>query len=252
MRMTRVLSVFLLFSAIPYYSGALDPPVRASSVQSWELAASNASVNASIGSSVAIGGDTVVVGSIGGGPVYVYEKPAGGWRNMLQTAELTPSTGGFGDTVVAISGDTIIVGSGLGGDVYVFVKPSGGWTNMTETARLSDGVTGDYFGISVAIDGSTIVVGATGTEVNGTQEQGAAYVFVEPPTGWATTSAFDAELTSSNGTYVDLFGVSVRVSGKTIVVGAPFDDDRTGPGAGPRRLHLQVARALREALWTKT
>jgi hypothetical protein len=231
----RLSSLFLVLAlcSISAYAAASDGGAAAPSARSWELAATDASVNASIGSSVAISGNTVVVGSIGGGPVYVYEKPSGGWRNVLPTAELTPSAGGFGDTVVAVSGDTIVVGSLDFFDVavYVFVKPAGGWVNMTETAQLSDGARGDYFGGSVAIDGGTIVIGAAGTTVNGTAYQGSAYVFVEPPNGWVSTSAYKAQLTSTDGTYYDLFGSSVGISGGTIVVGAPLVDDAPGPGA---------------------
>jgi hypothetical protein len=226
MRIVRILSVALIFTAI---CSASD---RTHSARSWELLDSTGSVNNYFGWSVAINGNTVVVGNLTGA-VYVYEKPAGGWGNVVQTAELTGSEGGPFGPAVAISGDTIVVGSdGNGGDAYVFVKPSGGWRNMTETALLTGGVSGDAFGNSVAIDGDTIVVGAQATEVNGNQYQGVAYVFVKPPTGWASTSAFNAELTSSDGTYYDLFGASVGISGQTVVVGAPFQLWLYGPGSG--------------------
>lgn len=195
------------------------------------MVGSDGAANESFGYSVAISGNTVVVGSLGG-KAYVYEKPVGGWGNMVQTAELTSSTGEPFGPAVAISGNTIVVGSdGNGGYAYVFVRPSGGWTNMTQTAVLTGGVSGDAFGSAVAIDGETVAVGAQATEINGNQYQGAAYVFVRPPTGWASTSAFDAELTSSDGTYYDLFGISVGISGNTVVVGAPFNNGQTGPGA---------------------
>ena len=152
---------------------------------------------------------------------------------MGQTAQLSSTIGEAFGPAVAISGDTIVVGGGGkdGGYAYVFVKPAGGWTNMTETALLSDGLTGNYFGGSVAIDGGTIVVGATGAVINGNVDQGAAYVFVKPATGWATTSEFDAQLTASDGTFEDFFGLSLGVSGDTVVAGAPYFEYRTGPGA---------------------
>ncbi len=123
---------------------------------------------------VAIDGDTIVVaGPVGfdgiAGYVFVYVKPAGGWKDMLPTAVLTPSDTNdtdFGDSV-SISGDTIVVGdNGYGGNIYglgsayVYVKPKGGWHNMTETGKLtaSDGVNTDLFGWSVSISGGTIVM----------------------------------------------------------------------------------------------
>jgi hypothetical protein len=231
MRITRVLSLLVLFSTIPFYSSASDQSARTPSVRSWEMVATTGSVNNYFGWSVAVSGNTAVVGNLTG-QVYVYEKPASGWGNMVQTAQLSSTIGEAFGPFVAISGNNIVVGGGFsGGYAYVFVRPPGGWTNMTETALLSDGLTGDGFGNSVAIGGDTIVVGATGTEVNGNQNQGSAYVFVKPAAGWATTSAYNAQLTSTDGTSFDLFGVSVGVSGSTIVVGAPYHDDQTGPGA---------------------
>jgi len=229
MRTTRVLSLFVLFSTIPFYSSASDLPVQAPSGRSWEMIASDGGANNSLGYLVAISGNTVAVGALGANKVYVYEKPAAGWSNMVQIAELTSSKGGPFGPPVAVSGDTIVVSSGLNtptGEVYVFVKPSGGWMNMTETAILSDNVSGDYFGVAVAIDGDTIVVGASGTY----DDQGAAYVFVKPSSGWATTSAFNAMLTASDGGLLDFLGLSVAISGNTVVAGQPFHNDQTGPG----------------------
>jgi hypothetical protein len=211
---------------------------------SAELTASDGVAGNALGIAVAVSGNTVVVGEdcgeIGGNPycnfqnegvVYVYQEPQSGWGDMVQTAELTPSEGYVGDYFgesVAIDGNTIVVGAQ--DKAYVFVSSTGNWQNMTETAQLTNGATGEYFGIAVAIDNSTIVVGASGVNIGGNEEQGAAYVFVEPATGWATTSAFNAQLTASDGTYLDLFGISVGISGDSIVVGAPFHQDQTGPG----------------------
>ena len=47
----------------------------------------------------------------------------------------------------------------------------------------SDGAANDYFGNSVAVDGDTVVVGATGDDDNGSNS-GAAYVFTKHATGW--------------------------------------------------------------------
>jgi len=80
--------------------------------------------------------------------------------------------------------------------------------------------------VAVAIDGDTIVVGASGTY----DDQGAAYVFVKPSSGWATTSAFNAMLTASDGGLLDFLGLSVAISGNTVVAGQPFHNDQTGPG----------------------
>ena len=236
---TLSLALVLSFSSHARAAGRsvpISPPTG-------ELIASDGVEGNALGIAVAVSGDTVVVGEdcakIGGdvncdeqhqGVVYVYEKPASGWTRMIQTAELTPSDAFVGNEFgaqVAISGDTIVVGAN-NSKVYVFVKPAGGWKNMTETAQLTDGQgNSEFFGNALAIDQGTIVVGAPTATVNGVT-RGAAYVFLEPTTGWVTTATFNARLSSSDGAASDLFGFAVGVSGGTIVVGAPFHQGLQG------------------------
>jgi len=107
-----------------------------------------------------------------------------------QAAKLTASDGAAGDYFgcsASISGDMVVVGAQnatIGsnanqGAAYVFTEPVSGWVNMTQAAKLtaSDGATGDNFGSSVAISGTTVVVGAQGVTVGSNIVQGAAYVF---------------------------------------------------------------------------
>jgi hypothetical protein len=187
------------------------------------------------GYAVAVSGDTIVTG--GGDPVLdqnvalVFVKPAGGWRNMTQTAELTVTDQGLTDggfNSFAISGNTIVGGSELSsvfgtqeGEAYVYVKPANGWGNMTETAILSpsDGNESYIFGSSVALSGNVAVIGAEGAN----DFTGGAYVFVEPAGGWVNMSQ-TAELTASDGASINYFGFSVAISGTTVVVGAPYED----------------------------
>ena len=69
----------------------------------------------------------------------------------------------------------------------------------------SDGQTGDYLGWSVSISGNTVVVGAWGAMVGGNFDQGAAYVFTESSSGWASMTEI-AKLTASDGQAFDHFG----------------------------------------------
>ena len=137
-----------------------------------------------LGSSVAVDGDTLVIGALGdddtanlSGSAYVFTRVAGGWT---QAGKLTASDpkeeAGFG-RAVAVHGDTIVVGAYEddyidpddssnnltgSGAAYVFTKPANGWADMTQTARLtaSDAAADDEFGTSVAVHEDTIVVGA--------------------------------------------------------------------------------------------
>jgi hypothetical protein len=187
--------------------------------------------------SAAVSGTTIVAGapahtvgaSASQGAVFVFSEPASGWANATPTATLTASDGAAQDSLgytVAISGNTIVSGapnhavSGHAGHgaAYVFVEPASGWKTATQTAELtaSDNAasdTGGYF--PVAISGNTIVFGAADHTVGTNTQQGAAYVFVEPKSGWKNATQ-TAELTASDGAAQDTFGLEVGVSGNTV------------------------------------
>src|SRR5262249_52461591 len=230
------------------------------------LKASNTGANDHFGGSVAVFGDTVVVGAeredskatgvngnqtnnsvIDSGGAYVF---VGGGTNWSQQAYLKASNTGAGDyfgSSVAISGDTLVVGADLEGSkatgvngnqsdnsvmeagaAYVFVRDG---TNWSQQAYLKASNTGsDQFGRSIAILGDTVVVGASNeasnaTGVNGDQSDnsvavaGAAYVFVRSATNWSQQAYLKASNTRAYGE----FGISVAISGDTVVVGADGD-----------------------------
>jgi len=201
------------------------------------LTAKEGETEEELGQSIAISGTTVAVGvgeNAKPGAVYVFVMPASGWVNATQTAELTAKGGKakeFFGYSVAVSGNTIVAGAGeheVGknpgqGAAYVFVMPSSGWVNATQTAELTaeKGEANEFFGGSVAISGNTIVVGAQDRKVANRANQGAAYVFVMPASGWANANQA-AELTASGGSA--FLGFSVAVSGDTVVAGALFQE----------------------------
>jgi hypothetical protein len=185
------------------------------------------------GYSVSISADTVVVGDPDYGDyqgiAYVFVKPKGRWRDMTETAILTP-TGApdniqFGSSVF-VAGDTIAVGAPQPGAqaglaVFIFVKPPTGWRNMNESAKLSGSnfTASAGLGQSVWIDGPTLVAGAYEATVNGQAGVGAAYLYFEPTGGWKNATE-NAILTPSDGIPGSLFGEAVTASGKTIVIGS--------------------------------
>lgn len=97
----------------------------------------------------------------------------------------------------------------------MFVPNGTTWSQQAELTA-SDGAANDYFGYSVSVSASTIVVGADGFPVGSSSLQGAAYVFSQSGTTWSQ----QAELTASDGAANDEFGYSVSVSDSTIIVGA--------------------------------
>ena len=232
------------------------------------LKASNTNSYDMFGWSVAISGNTIVVTATGedssatgvggnqsdnatnhSGAAYVFVRSGTSWS---QQAYLKASNTGNSDAFghgVAISGDTVVVSSyqegsnatGVNGDqsdnsayqagaAYVFVRSGTSWSQQAYL-KASNTDAGDYFGVSVAVSGDTVVVGAEAedsgaTGVSGNQldnsmgEAGAAYVFMRGLTGWSQ----EAYLKASNTDAGDFFGHSVGIWGDTIVVAARYED----------------------------
>jgi hypothetical protein len=95
----------------------------------------------------------------------------------------------------------------------------------TETQKLvaSDAETGDYFGVTVVVDGDTALIGATGDNDNGI-DSGSAYVFVYTGTTWTQ----QAKLLPSDGAAGDFFGYFVALDGDTALISAIADDNYKG------------------------
>jgi len=198
--------------------------------QQDKLTASDGAADDYFGESVAISGDTIVVGACrdddngsASGSAYVFVRGGGSWT---QQDKLTSSDGAasdyFGESV-AICGNTAVVGAwgdddngSVSGSAYVFVRSGGSWTQQ-DKLTASDGAAGDYFGESVAISGNVVVVGARGDDDNG-GASGSAYVFVRGGDGWTQQD----KLTPSDGAAGDYFGKSVAVIEGTSVIGAPY------------------------------
>jgi hypothetical protein len=171
------------------YPLTIDPLLHA---QAAQLTASDAEDEDYFGGSVAISGDTAVVGAYeedgagsNRGAAYVFERNQGGADSWGQVTKLTASDAENDDYFgfsVAISGDTVVVGAydedGAvinRGAAYVFERNQGGLDKWGEVTKLtaSDAETGDRFGRSVAISGDTAIVGAY-TEDGGGSWRGAA------------------------------------------------------------------------------
>jgi hypothetical protein len=196
--------------------------------------------------SVAISGDTIVVGAQnnGGGSVYVFVRNGGSWA--LQ-AQLFASDGASGDdfgSAVAVSGNTIAVGARedfIGpleevGSAYVFLRNGGVWTEQTHIVVNS--VEYGQFASAVAIDGDTLVLGPFRDNATGAPAGGGALVYVRNGGVWTQ----QAILSVSNATG---FGNSVAIDGDTIVVGASSDSTSAGSGAGSAHAFVHSA-----GVWT--
>jgi len=180
------------------------------------------------GYAVGISGDTIVVGAVGEqqcmAPGYVYVRPRDGWKNMTETAELTTQSCGIFE--LGVSGNTVVVSSAYnGGNSYVFVKPKGGWKSTSQpNAVLTTPFYANFCQWCVAVSGDTIAVGTPGTFGS----EGTVYVFVKPSGGWRGNLTPTATLVASNGKFGDQLGISVAVSGDTVVAGANGDNQYSG------------------------
>lgn len=191
------------------------------------LVADDGTSFAHFGTSVAVFGDTAVVGAPSVNAAYVFVRTESmNVAQWIQQAKLVASdsdgTDGFG-TSVAIEGDTVIVGAdrkifmgAVKGGAYVFVRNGGLWSQQ---AILVDGgqTTDDLAGTSVAISGDTAIVGAPGHD-NGIQSNiGCAYIYVRNGPMWSQQAFLQADDAGS----FDVFGAAVAVSGDTALFGAP-------------------------------
>jgi hypothetical protein len=218
------------------YPLTIDPLITS---QEAKLTAVDGAATDNFGFSVALAGDTALVGAsnddtAGGanaGSAYVFVRSGTAWS---QQAKLTAADGAAYDYLgffVALAGDTALVGAmgddSAAGAAYVFVRNGTAWSQQAKLTA-SDGAPNDYFGYSVAIAGETALVGAyfdvTATGAN----TGSAYVFVRSGTAWSQ----QAKLTAADGAIADNFGKSVALAGDTALVGAPGDDTAGGADAG--------------------
>jgi len=189
------------------------------------------------GRSVAISGDLIVVGAFRedneAGVAYVYRFDGTNW---VEEQKLTASDGAAGDLFgfgVAFSGDTIVVGAKGTGEGPRSSRPSGSayvfrfdGTDWIEEQKLtaSDGGAGDGFGVSIALSGDLIAVGAQNNDYSGS-----AYVFRFDGADWVEDEKLRGSDSKSSSTS---FGSKVAIRGDTIVVGALGDRPEKDTASG--------------------
>jgi hypothetical protein len=242
---TVVVGAVLASGAVSDDQGAAYVFVRSSGgawtqMQKVEASDADAVVASFFGNSVAISGDTVVIGApnyhgaagFGQGAAYVFVCSSGIWSEQQKLLASDPGPFQlFGDSV-AISGETVVVGASFGtgavdpkqGTAYVFVRSGAVWSEQ-QKLEAPDAAANVRFGNSVAISGETVVVGAFLAAGAAGPQQGAAYVFVHGGPVWT----LQQKLAPSDAEAGDQFGSSVALSGKTLMVGAQGDRRVTPP-----------------------
>ena len=208
-----------------------------------------------LGGNVALKNDFAMLGAMlrddkgkDSGAVVFFERQSTNW---VQKQILTAPDGQAGDAFgqsIALTDTHLVIGSpkkdALGKDsgaAYIYQRKNGVWRYQT-TITASDGVAGDLFGISVAIDGNTILVGADLHDKTA-ENAGAVYAYVLDKTGWKQ----EAKLMASDGGHTDIFGVRVAISGNTALISARRDDvDGIGTDAGSAYLFER-----KDRIWTE-
>jgi len=190
------------------------------------------------GRSVAVSGNAIAVGSSGR---HFYQGAICMFVNGRPVGQLTASDGRVGDELgisLSMSGNTIVAGAPYApttimnvgeGRVYVYDQPAEGWATMTQNAELLPDFQGQLFGWSVAIAGNTIVAGGP-NNFYAFSEPGKAYGYVRQAIGWHNTVYPTYTLKSPITENDNFFGISVAVSGNTVVSGAVYPT-RAGQGA---------------------
>jgi hypothetical protein len=205
-------------------------------VQEATLLAGDGLSDDQFGHSVAIDGDTIVVGAFrddhagtgngNAGSAYVFVRSGSSWAQQAKLVGSGVSGADLFGSSVAIDGDTIAVGApqdevgtpASTGAVYVFVRSGGVWAQQA-ALKSGDAVSGDYFGHSVSLSGNSLAVGASRDDDLGSNA-GAGFVFVRSGSTWTQ----QAKLLASDGGTTDAFGWSIAISGNVVAVGAPYYD----------------------------
>ena len=170
---------------------------------------------------VEVGNDLIVSGNVEVGLPKQYQK----------LVAIDSATGDYFGSSVSIDGDTMVIGAYAdddngytSGSAYVFTRTNGIWTQRAKLTA-SDAVANDYFGLSVSINGDTMVIGAMRDDDKAT-DSGSAYVFTrDTPNNLASGWTQVAKLTADDGAVSDWFGRSVSIDGDTVVIGAYSHDD---------------------------
>ena len=230
-------------------------------ISAENLAAGDGAPGDQFGFSVALSGDTALVGAFvddtpagaGAGSVYVFTRSGMAW--LLQ-AKLTAGDGAANDRFgvsVALSGDTALVGApgddtpagANAGSAYVFTRSGTLWSQQ-QRLNADDGAANDGFGSSVALSGDTALMGAPFDNTSAGADAGSAYVFTRSGSLWSQQQRLEA----GDGAADAEFGSSVALSGDTALVGALFDDTSTGADTGSAYVFVRGAIWFQQAKLT--
>lgn len=208
------------------------------------------------GASIAIDGDTAVIGSYGRdykiGAAYVFVKETGVWVEQAKLEDTDPQQFDSFGYSVAIDGDTVVVGAYLDdfvtgsdddrGSISVFTRSGATWL-LEQKLTLASQLDGDWFGFRVAVEGDTLVASALEAGTGHPDGNGSVYVFTRTGSYWAEGQ----KLNGSGGADDRNFGNGIQLSGGTLVIGSPRTDHSGLDNAGAVYVFTESG-----GVWTET
>ncbi|CAM4021771.1 FG-GAP repeat protein [Pseudoalteromonas byunsanensis] len=168
------------------------------------------------------------------GAVFTFERKADSWPQRQILTAIDGKTGDAFGQSIALTERFLVVGAPRSdaphedsGSAYVYMRDKNSWQFHSKLIA-QDGATGDLFGISVAIDNNTILVGADLNDERA-EKAGAVYAYEFDGKQWHQ----QAKLMASDGANTDIFGVRVALFGDTALISARRDDiEGIGTDAG--------------------
>jgi hypothetical protein len=199
--------------------------------------------NELFGSSVAISGNTAVIGAPNGNAIYVFVRDGINWTRQFKALGATVNSiaDRYG-TSVAIDGDRMVIGAPGNDKVDIWERSGTTWNLVGQVF----GTPGSGFGSTVSISGQNFVVGAPKQDLPGKVDVGAAYVYEKRVGQFVLTGTLSLETDSVSG---DLFGTSVAIEDQRILVGAPGRDHRFATGDVRAESGETFAYSLKNGQW---
>lgn len=185
--------------------------------------------SATMGYSVAISDDTVVVGGPeddGKGAAWVFVRSGSEWTEQTKLVGDGILAGTQYGYAVAVEGDTVAVGGpwddAQKGAVWVYTRSGTVWTQQAKLVGTgADGAGDARRGNALAISSDTLAVGGYNDGGGG----GAVWVFTRTAGVWTQQGA---KLVGTGNTGGAAQGWAVALRGNTLVSGGPFDNDYNG------------------------
>ena len=199
---------------------ATDAASQHAAARPAELAAAHAPGD-NFGYSVAVAGKTAVIGAPGvksaSGAAYIYVRSGRTWRRQAVLADPRRDAGDEFGYSAAVSGKTAVIGAWASenhaGAAYIYARSGSTWRRQ---AALADprGTSNDAFGYSVAVSGTTVMIGSFGA--------GTVSVYARSGSAWRLRDTLSGPAGSST------FGAATALSATTAVIGAWGTNDQAG------------------------